>query len=935
MRLKKAGYIVMAAIFVLAQFHPAYGYSMASEYLCELGAKLYRQGRYTEALSEFQKALLANPDYTPARQYIDMIMYKQVPKPAVQIPEVRVYPKAAACESCGTDMPKTSYIQTPQIQQGTFLPASPTKSIIENELSRIEEEGAVEKTQSPPQILVLDATLKDLRFPLEIEKDKSFIVRGQNISRFLITQPEIIRVEKISPDELSVTGNELGYTYLHVWDARDRWTIEFLGTPPKPKGMTVEEEYRMDQQKLGAFKVRYSVDWTEAERGRRIDDLKRTSYSWNHWMSINGETPYGKLDSQAGVRTVSSTTDLTYFTLGLEEGKWAGFDGFDIRGFDFAPEISNLAFSGQGLRGLYFDSPAFDKKLDYKLFWGREGGGRYGRLSPGLDESRDSYLDGIDISFSPVQTQNYDFSAFSGYGNDRPDYLNKYGYDFKTSQHFDPWKLDYEIGYDTENFANLLTANYSVPNFQLTSELRDTDKAFKSMNGGGWRAGELGLLTTASYRPFEGLDLSSRMDLFWDRLFPNPSNEDRLNEDFNIDAAYSIDPLTSMRLDYSFQNELGRLSPIRSHNAGIGFSRTFELFRRINTYANFRHQETKHFNSHASDYINEKIILGMRFNIISDLYYYINKELNWTEARFYGTRTRPTAFETGLDWNRQIFDSPFYGNIRLTYRDEEETVSPVSLLSGEDYLEGYAELTYRPTPSFEAYVSSRLRNIWADNPSVNKRMEANIYAGLRYLWDTGARWDPVGGIAGYVYKDLNYDGIRQGNEPSIEDIKVCSGKNNCQTTDVSGYYRFSKIRAKKAQVNIDISSLPSGFVLTTPVSQEVSIVQGKVQQVSFGIASRTEITGFVFEDTNGNSEFDGFDKIVKGVVLILEDGSSSTTDNTGRYLFSKAIVGLHTLNLDLNSLPPEYMPTVPITKDIELTEGASYIYNIPLQRIEN
>jgi hypothetical protein len=152
---------------------------------------------------------------------------------------------------------------------------------------------------------------------------------------------------------------------------------------------------------------------------------------------------------------------------------------------------------------------------------------------------------------------------------------------------------------------------------------------------------------------------------------------------------------------------------------------------------------------------------------------------------------------------------------------------------------------------------------------------------------------------------------------------------------VSGYYRFSKIRAKKAQVNIDISSLPSGFVLTTPVSQEVSIVQGKVQQVSFGIASRTEITGFVFEDTNGNSEFDGFDKIVKGVVLILEDGSSSTTDNTGRYLFSKAIVGLHTLNLDLNSLPPEYMPTVPITKDIELTEGASYIYNIPLQRIEN
>lgn len=136
-------------------------------------------------------------------------------------------------------------------------------------------------------------------------------------------------------------------------------------------------------------------------------------------------------------------------------------------------------------------------------------------------------------------------------------------------------------------------------------------------------------------------------------------------------------------------------------------------------------------------------------------------------------------------------------------------------------------------------------------------------------------------------------------------------------------------------VSIDMSSLPEGFVLTTPVSQEVSIIQGKVQKVDFGIASRTEITGFVFEDTNGNGEFDGFDKIVKGVVLVLEDGSSSTTDNTGRYLFSKAMVGQHTLKLDLNSLPPQYMPTVPISKDIELTEGASYIYNIPLQMIEN
>jgi hypothetical protein len=88
----------------------------------------------------------------------------------------------------------------------------------------------------------------------------------------------------------------------------------------------------------------------------------------------------------------------------------------------------------------------------------------------------------------------------------------------------------------------------------------------------------------------------------------------------------------------------------------------------------------------------------------------------------------------------------------------------------------------------------------------------------------------------------------------------------------------------------------------------------------------------VFEDINGDGKPSANEPGVKGVVLVLEDGSKVTTDTSGRYAFSKASVGEHTLTLDLKTLPTKYLPTVPIFKDINLFEGISYVYNIPLKK---
>ena len=911
--MKKALLILVIFAFLNSLVSPLYAYTQIPVYLCEIGIKFYQQGKYADALHEFNKALMVKPDLPLALEYIQKIKQKIELKPEELIapPIIKVSPLATPASGLIKETPSITVFVLPKKEEAPqFLPGK----------------------AYPALVLALDESLKNIKQPLELEHGRSIIISGKNIQRFLVIQEEVLIVEKRNPYELLVTGKELGYTYLYVWDDQGRWTLEFLVMPPKPEGPTYEEQLRLEEEKAGTFKLRYNLDWSSYEAGRRIDSLKRSSYSWGHNLNLTGETPYGVLDSSCSVSVSREAADLTYLTLGLTQGKYGPFKNFSLRAIDYSPGFSNLAFGGASLRGAMFTSPAFKEKINYTIFWGREGGGRYGGLSPSLNKARDYFLSGFDMDWSPFERQNYGFSVLHGWGRDREDYLNPYAYDLDIDWNLGKLKLGYEAGYDSESFANFLDLNYTIPKLTLITQLRDVSKQYLSITGWGWRLGELGGLLSVNYAPTEKFSTSSRLDIFKDRLYPATDNPNRLNEDFYWDANYIIDPLTSLRLNYGLQDHLGSISQYRINNQGVGLYKTFELARKVYTFLNYQHQDNKYFSSHISDSINDRLSLGLRFSLITNLYYYLNKEFNWLQAVFYGERSRPEAMDTGLDWASQIFKSPFYGALRLSYRDEENTVSTLSFLSGQDYLEGYSELSYRPSPGQELYCSGRVRNLWAENPNINKSVEADFRAGMRYTWDTGIRWESIGAVDGYVFKDFNGDGLRQRDEPPVEGVKIWLGKDKTQVSDIFGYYKFTKIKAKKAYVNIDPSAIPAGFTLTVPGTQEVAITHGQIARINFGIVSRSEIIGFVFVDSDGDGQFGTKDLHIKDAILILEDGTKVSTDDSGRYFFRKANVGKHTLTLDLNSIPTNYIPTVPLFKEIELFEGTSYNYNIPLRK---
>ena len=102
--------------------------------------------------------------------------------------------------------------------------------------------------------------------------------------------------------------------------------------------------------------------------------------------------------------------------------------------------------------------------------------------------------------------------------------------------------------------------------------------------------------------------------------------------------------------------------------------------------------------------------------------------------------------------------------------------------------------------------------------------------------------------------------------------------------------------------------------------------------ISFGMAAPTEIAGVVFVDENGSGKYEQGEKTVSGALLLLENGKVAKTDAYGSYTFINPSAGDHTITLKLESLPVQYLPAVPLKKDIVVYEGITYTYDIPLKQ---
>jgi len=183
-------------------------------------------------------------------------------------------------------------------------------------------------------------------------------------------------------------------------------------------------------------------------------------------------------------------------------------------------------------------------------------------------------------------------------------------------------------------------------------------------------------------------------------------------------------------------------------------------------------------------------------------------------------------------------------------------------------------------------------------------------------------------VEGYVFDDLNGDGVFGVNESGIFNVTIMLDNdiNVSVITDMDGYYMFDvAIEGVHRFTEID----PDGYASTTPNDVNANLIFGETYRVDFGDFNRSlnnyaSIFGTVFKDVNGNGIFDLEELGIAGIEIILDDNISVITDAYGGYTFGIIEEGVHSIEKLDN---PNYFSTTPNKVYVDVLFSNGYEVN--------
>jgi len=965
-----------------------YPQSLSYKYLMELGQWELRENNYQEALQYFQIAQLMEPESEEVLSYINLI------KRALEgrVISDDSYDQGEVASLMGSVLEKKSDSKRKQREVARDALTSWEKKIVKTKLDQtgtivlpplyiktsqeIEEEKEIAeiKRKEKEERKVLVEAMEQIKKPITREKEvalpkatkvittgkkktakkgqeeviyltsetrgefpltikiapkESFIIDSETLERFLIVSPGVIEVNKLTTGTLRIKAINFGSSYLHVWDDVGRWTFNIKIIPPR---VIVKTEQLWEKPE--GFKFMYSSDWSQYYRGADFDDMERQTLTYDQGAAIVGPTPYGELDASVNWSRLDQETDVTGYTVGLSKGRFLDFKDFYIRGFDFRENLSPLSFPGETLEGIIFKSPAFNEKIEYTLLYGQQKQYSSGIISPGVIEEEDAYIEGLRLSLFPYEKNKFFFTYAHGYGNDREDYLKSKVFSLQSEHNFKNIDIISEIASDEDSIGATISSSLRLsPKLKLNLSFRDIGKDFVTISGRPPNIGEIGGIIGLDWNPNDKISLNSSLDVYRDREFFNPGSEDKPNFNWNNYLNLRLSDTSSLATSLYYINSPGLLSPQRSVNATSTYSKRFDwnFFgdRSVHTFLGYNYQRSINPLSPTSDYTRNGLLSGLRLQLTNDLYYYLNCNLSWVEELSTSENTKPLITETGVDFYH-TFNPTLSSNLRISYRDEENATALHSFLSGEDSLEGNINLTYSPKKNTEFFLNGRIRNVWAENTDTEEYIETEIRLGARLSWDSFFSWSPEAIIEGFVFKDSNNNGEKDDDEVGIPGIEIIAGPK--KAISAKGGKFTAKVKAKKVIANINFNSIPKGYILTTPASFDLDTSTGDSYSINFGISPQSGIYGVVFYDSNGNDKLDKEDTTIPGIKIILDQKKTAITNSEGVYFFGGIPTGTHNLTFDVNSLPLKYLPKVSIKKEVDVSEGLTYTYHIPLQK---
>jgi len=214
-----------------------------------------------------------------------------------------------------------------------------------------------------------------------------------------------------------------------------------------------------------------------------------------------------------------------------------------------------------------------------------------------------------------------------------------------------------------------------------------------------------------------------------------------------------------------------------------------------------------------------------------------------------------------------------------------------------------------------------------------------------------------GSIGDLVWHDLDRDGIQDAGEPGIPEVSVNltgtdEAGNSVSMTDITspnGFYQFTELCAGDYTVEVDETTLPPGFEVTTSCSSDQTIVNDSNSDnttnctpsqtvdlpddnnninnptIDFGFVSPCDgsIGDMVWHDLDRDGIQDAGEPGIQGVGMKLTgtdvDGNlvsmTDITDANGNYLFLGLCEGTYEVEVDLTTVPTGFEPTMPCSSD--------------------
>ncbi|NHZ70249.1 MAG: DUF11 domain-containing protein [Proteobacteria bacterium] len=175
-------------------------------------------------------------------------------------------------------------------------------------------------------------------------------------------------------------------------------------------------------------------------------------------------------------------------------------------------------------------------------------------------------------------------------------------------------------------------------------------------------------------------------------------------------------------------------------------------------------------------------------------------------------------------------------------------------------------------------------------------------------------------LTGTVWHDRNADGLIDPSEPGVPGAEVAvtwqgplGDISFVVTTDGTGAWSLPSVPPGDYSTAIDMTTVPTGYINTTPDVVDVAVPVNGTNNVDFGVVGGVAVGQLVWVDENGNGVLDNGEKGISGVrVDFIRNGivtATTTTDSTGRYVFVDQFPGDFTVRLDVTTIPKDLKQT--------------------------